>query len=75
MMPSIAVLGMILVIFALIVVWELKIESANEYYNCYYEMFYKNRAIDFKCCGSKPKLEYCKNCPYYKRYKKENDAT
>lgn len=64
-------LGIILV-FAIVVLIELKIEADQNYYNCYYMMEFKDKAGNFKCKGVED-CNKCKNCPYYKRYLKTKE--
>lgn len=54
----------ILVLFALIAIWEIKLDEANYYYSCYKKQLYRDKASNFKCKGDH--REICKQCPYHK---------
>lgn len=58
----------ILMIFVLILFWELHIEEANDYYTCYCKMKDIYKAGGMRCMGIDH--DTCKNCPYRKRYQR-----
>ena len=66
------VLVIIIAVFIIAVIVEMKLEAEQRYYNCYYHMEYKDKAGKFKCQGVED-CNKCKNCPYHKKYLKEEN--
>ena len=68
MLNSIIFILVVTVIFILIVIFEMRLEVNEFYYNCYKRMQFKYPLSNYKCMGVN--RNECKECPYYKRYLK-----
>lgn len=64
------ILLLIMVAFVILMVFVIKTEDAAYYYQCYNQSVYKRRAF-YGVCKSISGAEKCKECPYYKRFRKE----
>ena len=70
MLNSVTFIIVLLIIFIAVILFTLRVESAEFYYKCFKRMQFKYSLSDFKCFGTG--CEECKHCPYYKRYQKQN---
>ena len=60
-----------LVIFVMIVFWELQLEEQNQYYVCHNNMQDRGKADNLRCPGIN--AAKCKQCPYHKRFERMYD--